>query len=312
MNNKNESSLKLSLMFCGLLSTSSAFAALTTTPNPLPDITLNAWYGSSGNLVGTSNFCIISTRGNNRRRQDFDAAGYQRTPSGTNGFVIAHTVSGHQLDIDMVFKDPWGVSYSLTNYSVTGFLTPQITGPLNCAEGSSSLEVTLSAAQLAYAQAGIYRATLGFDVMQISGSYSGVLDFQVNMPELVQISRLNDIIIPTGMGNAVATESFCVFRNGQGNFSVQVSGLNDVSGQLHLKNIDMLPYQVEIGQSGAFYSLTSGFTLLGSYTNFSGSSVRDCGGADNTELRVTLLSQDISAAMPGTYTDALTIMISPN
>jgi hypothetical protein len=307
-------SIKRLSLFSLFFLTHTAFAALTITPNPLPNITLNAWAGTTGNLQGTSNFCVISSRNNNNRR-NFDVAGYQITPSGTPGFVVAHTVSGHRLNISFIYNGHTGTSYTLTNYSVTGFVTPLTQGSLNCTEGASSITLVLNAAELSNAQAGVYQATLGIDFLQSGGggAYSGVLPFQVTVPRLTQISRLNDATLtPTGiLNNRVAIEPFCIFRNGQGGFTLTATGNNDAGGTFRLKNVFTVPYKVEMQQTGAYYNIQPGVPLSSTTTGFTGASIRDCGGADNMRIRLTLLGSDAATVPNGTYTDALVIMIAP-
>jgi len=281
----------------------------------MPSVTLNSWAGATSDLVGVSNFCIISTRrNNNNRRMNFDAAGYQITPGGTTGFVLAHTVSGHRLNIGMVFNDSWGTNHTLSNYSVTGYITPLITGPLNCTEGASSLTLTLPAAELAIAQAGIYQATLGFDALQQNGNYTGVLQFTANIPELIQITRLNDInLIPIApFADHLGIDDFCIFRNGQGGFSLEISGSNDAGGNFRLQNVSSVPYQVEVGQTGTYYTVSPSTPLTFGSSGFTGISQRDCGGLDNTSLRLTLLNADAQSVPYGVYTDTLVILVSPN
>lgn len=305
--------LRLALA-CQLVFCQTTYAALTISPNPPPAISINAWSGSTGNLQGTSSFCVISTRNSNTRRS-FDVAGYQISPSGTPGFVIRHTGTGHLLDIDMTYNAHTGVNYPLSNYSVTGYVTSLSQGSLNCTEGVSGITITLSAAELATAQAGTYQATLGIDFLQQgNAAYTGVLQFQVTFPQLVQISRLNDVaLLPTSpFANLVAEEPFCIFRNGQGGFSIKATGANDSGGKFRLKNVLTVPYKVEIKQAGSYVTLTPNTTLNAATSGYKGISSRDCGGIDNTSLRLTVLASDANTVSHGTYTDVLVLLVAPN
>ena len=305
----------LPMVYC-----SPGHAVLSVTPNPMDNIDIMSWAGATSDLIGTSNFCILSYQGSDPTTPlQYELAAYQINPGGTPGFVLEHTVTSDRMNVTMVFNATNGSSYTLSNYDITGYFTPLIPGTGNCTAGAASLDVTVPAAEIASAQAGIYTGTLGIDLLQYlpSGStsaYSGILQFQVTVPELAQINRLNDAILTraTAQDDFTVTEPFCIFRNGQGGFSLTFNGTNDSGGSFNLLDLTTVPYTVEVGQSGSWQTVTPGVTINAATSGFTGDAVRDCAGADNTDLRLTLFAIDANTKAPGNYVDTLTIMVAPN
>ena len=288
--------------------------------NGLGDITISGWAGGSGDLSGSDDFCIVSNDGSNpgdTPARDFALGVVQDdlSPS-TQQFRMQHATDSTTLDVE-VFVTIAATQYALDNYDFnndnTGLLN--IASSVSCA--NSNFEVRIPAASLLSASAGIYTANVrpfvwGGQGFWIFREYTEVA-IQLELPQLVEITRLNDI--PLGTWDSVstmqATESFCIFSNGYSGVALTVSSPNAATS-FNLVGPDSVPYEVEFVQGGAYHSAVPGVPLGNATTGFVGDSTRDCGNSDNSALRVTVDATDLAAATAGAFSDTLTVLVEPD
>jgi len=295
----------------------------------LDDIVIESWDGGSGDLVGSDDYCVVSCRSNNttscpsntNRRRNYDVAAYTNgATDGAGNFYLGHDTSADTLLVNFEFIHPVDGTFTMTNYNVTFFIARILEGAYSCADPNSqvAIRITVPAAELATALAGTYSETFTIDACRLNNANncSAIVfeDFQVSIPELIQITGLDDMNFGLwGGGNVQATEDFCVFRNGYGDFAIEANGTNDSGGSFQLANGgNTIPYQLEVRQTGAFFNVTPGGTLGSGTTGFSGESVRDCGGGVNTQARVTVLATDITGNPAGSYGDTVTLRVEPD
>lgn len=190
-----------------------------------------------------------------------------------------------------------------------------------CKDGDNSrLTVNINSTDLEQAQAGLYR---GFFTAQAIGGSTGTdtdsNDFRVDVTiaNIVRVSALDDIFIGAfalGGANLVREETFCLYSNNAGaGYSILISGANqDVSGNFFVANAGataFIPYQLQFKSDttagGGTAVSTTALTGVGTNT----SSI--CSGVDNAKLTLTVLATDMTAALPDSFTDTLTLTVSP-
>ncbi len=289
----------------------------------LDAVSINAWAGATNDLVGSDTYCTISCTRSCRRarhRRDYDTAAYTNgRTDGAGNFYIRN--GGDYMLVYLDWTHPTDGTVRLTNYSVTGQTTGPVTGAYDCVADSNSqtrVDITLPAAELATASAGTYSETFMLDVCRLSGGSAveclAPVSFSVTLPELVQVTRLDNLNLGTwsGSGDIQLIERFCVFRNGTGGFSILTNGSHDSGGRFHLQDATTVPYTLEYTQGSGFFEATPGVGLPSATTGFAGNSTRDCGGADNTAIRVTIDAADLEGLPTGSFSDTLTLYLEPN
>jgi hypothetical protein len=291
----------------------------------LDPIQINAWAGTSSDLTGSDTFCTLSCTGAcNRanRRRNYDSAAYTNgVTDGAGNFYI--TNGAHSMMVFFDWTHPVSGTTRMTNYNVTGTPTPVSAGAYSCTADRNSqtrVDITLPAGQLATARAGTYSETFAMDVCRISGGgyaeCSAQVNFSVTLPELIQITNLDDVNLGTwsGSGDMQITEDFCVFRNGQGGFSITTNGSNDAGGNFNLRSTANLPYTIEYSQGGAFLAASPGTAVPFASSGFTGDSVRDCAvsGGTNTSIRFTVSESELNSKTSGTFSDTIDIFVIPD
>ena len=290
----------------------------------LDPIRIDAWAGTTSDLVGSDTFCTISCVGacnRNNRRRDYDSAAYTGgVTDGAGNFYVSN--GGNNMLVYFDWTHPVDGTVRMTNYSVTGQTTGRVTGAYDCAADPNSqtrIDITVPAAELASATAGTYTETFQIDVCRLNNNNSlaecfAPVDFTVTLPELVQITRLNNINLGTwgGVSDITVTEDFCVFRNGSGGFGITINSANASGGNFNLIGTGSTPYTIELSQGGGYFAITPGSLLTNGTSGFSGNTTRDCGGTENTTLRVTVDAADLAGLAQGSFSDTIVIMAEPN
>ncbi|TQV85134.1 hypothetical protein FKG94_02795 [Exilibacterium tricleocarpae] len=302
----------------------SAHSAAEVELSGLDDIAITAWAGATGNLVGSDTFCSRScARGCERRghRRNYDTAAYTNgVTDGAGNFYISNGADNLLVYLD--WTHPTAGTTRLTNYSVTRRPTPRVPGAYSCTQdpnSQTSIAVTLPADQLAGASAGVYAETFRLDLCRrVQGGLecTAEVSFSVNLPELVQVTNLNDVDLGTwnGQDDLQVSEEFCVFRNGKGGVAIRTNGGNDTATQFNLSGPGTIPYTVEYSQGGGFFAAQPGVTISAAASGFAGESVRDCTnvGGTNTTVRISVSAGDIGTSAPGSYDDTVTIYVEPD
>ena len=324
----NHSSRQLWLLL--LLISSVLFSCLSfarVRVSGLDDITVAAWAGISGDLVGSDTFCSISCRrGCNRpaHRRDYATVvrSYGASDSAGNFYIRSGT---SRLMVYLDWTHPVAGTTRMTDFNVTGRAGPRVPGAYHCnrdANAQTAIDITLPAAQLAGARAGVYSETFMLNVCRLRrddrfAECTARVDFTVNLPELVQVSNLSDISLGVwnGVDNLQATEDFCLFRNGYGGVAIRSNGSHDAAGRFNLQGAgSSIPYTLEYSQGGGFFAAAPGEAIVAAVSGFVGDSSRDCSnvGGTNTAVRVSVNAADIGSRDPGEYGDTVTIYVEPD
>jgi len=285
---------------------------------------------SSGTIATETTFCVASadTRSNNPRPSD-SVCPYQISVEDFNGgagfllYLNGNTAAAadERLLAEISHKDIYqGDIYELLQHNVQETQTHD--GMFKGCEGSpdnSYLKVQIDASEFTNVQPGSYSGT--FQVNGLGGVGLATADSEVfsvavtvasNDPN-VQISRIDNIVLGSFNGTAdmTADEAFCAYTE-SGGYRLTITAPNqDVSGNFFLAgdNGDLLPFQVEFSQS-----VTSpAFVTVGSSSiiGLTGSTLLDCGNADNAVFRVSASEQDLRAASSGNYVETITILMEP-
>lgn len=146
-------------------------------------------------------------------------------------------------------------------------------------------------------------------------STGGSEDVTLTINDIVHISGLSTIALGTYSGNSLpksASDNFCVYRNGTGNYKLTIASANASGTQLRLYDgTNYINYTLD-------YTDASGTsTNIGTVT----ASSRAAGGvatnatcvghtADNGTMTATVTATDLDAAQPGIYTDTLNLTVT--
>ncbi|MDZ7685206.1 MAG: hypothetical protein U5O39_09600 [Gammaproteobacteria bacterium] len=307
------------LLTLALSCLAAAPVAADTAISNLDPISINAWAGATNDLTGSDSFCIISCNGGcsdtNQRREYIVTASTNGQTDGSGNFYISS--GSDDMLVYMDWTHPTGGTTRLTD----GDYSPRVDGAYDCAADPNAqvqLEMTLPASELATASAGTYSETFTLDACRLFWGFIpwcvADVTFTVTLPELVQITRLDNINLGTwdGVNDIQVTEQFCVFRNGSGGFAIVTSGQNASGGNFNLAGASTVPYTLEYAQSGGYFDADPATILPSSTTGFTGSSTRNCGGANNTSLRVTVDAADLAGQPQGTFSDTIFLRVEPD
>lgn len=127
------------------------------------------------------------------------------------------------------------------------------------------------------------------------------------IPSLIRVTGFADITLGTYNGDSLArsgSSPACVSRNSAGNYSVAASSAN---GSFALKSgvlATTIPYTVTWSGTGLTYSAVTGSFAADSNTLAACTPVAG-------RLAVGVPAAGMDAALPGTYTDTVTILVSP-
>lgn len=312
--------LRYSILLCGVpllcMMTMTAQLHAAISIENLDDITINGWDGVSSNVTGFDDYCLISYTGTaaNPTARTYDVA-MQGASDNSGNFVLEHSGSNATMPVTFTWSHNNGNSWTMTDYSKTGMLTGIVPGATDCNDPNANVrvKVVIPNSSLQTATAGVYNSTYQVDGLQTGGGqYSGFQSFQVTLPELVQISGLDDVLLSGDFNqNIVAIENFCIFRNRSGDVAITSTSLHGGSSnrfRLSDTNGNIINYKVAFRQQAGFRNVRPGRAKTG----FTGSSTKDCGGASNTDVRITVTSANTAGKPGGSYSDTLTIMIEPD
>lgn len=140
----------------------------------------------------------------------------------------------------------------------------------------------------------------------------------VTIPALVQISGLSDIALtPTNFGSPVTgSTTACIYTNvisPLGSYYVTATSSNASSGAFRITNGSFfITYS-------AFWNATSSPTETTPLTSGvktaqqsgGNSTSLTCSGTPNANFNISLTSTQVAAAPPATYTDTVTLLVSP-
>ena len=167
---------------------------------------------------------------------------------------------------------------------------------------------SMTAATLVAASMNLFAASDG----SLAATSSGTTVLSLSVPNLVQISGLANVGL-TGYvpgSDSTGSSDACVYSNAAGNYYVT---LTSTSGAFNLTDgSNTIPYAVTWDDTPA--STPSPDSVV--YATKSGlqagnASSTTCGGTPNASLAVTVNSADMAAKPAGSYSDTITILVSP-
>jgi len=145
----------------------------------------------------------------------------------------------------------------------------------------------------------------------LGATSTGSVDINAVIPNLAQISRLDDINLGSWSGADLnGADQFCVFSSTR-SYTITATSANGTGATFRLKDAgtNFIAYNVSWTDSTpAVTALSSGSASAAQAT--SATSV-NCGGADNTTVTVNVPSANISSVPAGNYSDTLTLLVTP-
>lgn len=135
-------------------------------------------------------------------------------------------------------------------------------------------------------------------------------DVSLSVADRVQISNVKDIAFGTygGTGDLVENSSYCVYRNGGGDYQLT---LTTIEGSFEVTDgTNTIPYAVKVDDS-ADASLGTAMTYNTAAGPLVGSPAVDCGGTDNAAMEVTFSEADLQAAGTAAYSGTVTLYVEP-
>lgn len=147
---------------------------------------------------------------------------------------------------------------------------------------------------------------------------TGTVGVSITIPALVQISSLSDIALGTPSSYpATGNTTACIYSNlvsPAGGYYVTATSLNASAGAFRVVNsgnfITYSAYWNNTSAATQTTALTSG-TKTAVQTGGSATSVT-CGGTPNANFNVSFSATQIQAASPASYTDTVTVLITPS
>jgi hypothetical protein len=158
-------------------------------------------------------------------------------------------------------------------------------------------------------------ATPAFAVDGTFGTTStGSTVITANIGNLVRITNIDDPITlaPNAGGDLVYTDTICLFRNGTDNQNLDLT-FSSATGAGAFEVTDgtnLVAYTVDVAAGALAGAVTEG---AASAANGSTDNTPGCtaSGGNNASYTLTIPLASIQAAVAGTYTDTLTILIAP-
>ena len=131
----------------------------------------------------------------------------------------------------------------------------------------------------------------------------------------VRITGFTDFTFGTwsGSGDLVLYDgSLCVYDSGGGQYKITITGSGSGGAYTIASGANTLAYTVGFkassGTGGTFTAMTSG-----TRKNFTppNTASETCGGVYNAALRLTFAAASLSAAVPGSYSGSVTVLLEP-
>jgi len=146
----------------------------------------------------------------------------------------------------------------------------------------------------------------------LGATSTGDLTITLDIASLVRVSNLNDINLGTfagGGGGLAGTDTFCVYRNGTGNYTINMTGDGAASAFTLANGANTVPYSVDFVNGATTTAMSTGTALAG---QTGANTVSDtCGGVDNVSVNISVSNGALSAAPAGTYSGVLTMVVAP-
>jgi hypothetical protein len=129
------------------------------------------------------------------------------------------------------------------------------------------------------------------------------------------ISGLSDLQLGSwnGFGDLEGSVEHCVFARPGGRYAVAASGIGSGGAFVLQNGPGTLPFQVDYDDGGGWSQLDPGVPLAGQRGEPNLVQFARCliGLRPPERVRVRILTQDLAAAVAGTYSGSLTLLITP-
>lgn len=146
----------------------------------------------------------------------------------------------------------------------------------------------------------------------LGATSTGNLNVILGVPDMVKITKLNDINLGTYAGvNMVGSDDVCVYHNGASTYNITISGTGPANA-LQLKNgsaTATIPFTATYFD-GVSTSAVVPAVALTNRQNASTTSM-SCSGGTNASMNVSVQSVDIESAPVDTYTETVTMTVAP-
>ncbi|WBA80956.1 hypothetical protein [Endozoicomonas sp. GU-1] len=166
----------------------------------------------------------------------------------------------------------------------------------------------LQSSALQSVQPGSYSGRFSVDIGQGPTGYHSDVNFTVNLPTLVKISGLDDMVL-TGRGNNRyrQEEPFCVFVSGGGDYRIKASGGAEANAPFLLSNgSNTIPYRVRLSRNGSNLNTVN----PGVWLDATGSSSSlNCNGGNNTKVRIVVQDNSVNGKPAGVYKGTLYLTV---
>jgi hypothetical protein len=150
---------------------------------------------------------------------------------------------------------------------------------------------------------------------------TGTVAVSITIPSLVQITGLSDIALtPTTIsGSVTGNTTACIYSNvvsPLGSYFVTATSANAAAGAFRVNNGGTtgtyITYSAFWNNSSAPAQTTALTSGTKSAQQTGGSAVSlTCGGTPNANFNISFSSAQIAGAVPNTYTDTVTLLITP-
>lgn len=170
-----------------------------------------------------------------------------------------------------------------------------------------AIGIALSSAVFATQAIAAQNGTLGSDS-------TGMSDISLDILDRVQITGVTDIDLGIfdGTNGMTGSTAFCVYRSGGDNYTMTIT---TQGGQLQVASaiaLDSIGFTVKVDgdiDASNGEAITYGISTSNLFT---GSSVINCGGANNASLEVSFAAADLLVATAATdYTATVVILVQP-
>jgi len=146
----------------------------------------------------------------------------------------------------------------------------------------------------------------------LGATSTGDLTITLDIASLVRVSNLNDINLGTfagGAGNLAGSDTFCVYRNGTGNYNINMIGDGAASAFTLANGADTVAYSVDFVNGATTTPMATGTALAGQ--TGANTTSDTCGGVDNVSVNVAVSNAALASAPAGTYSGVLTMVVAP-
>ncbi len=175
-----------------------------------------------------------------------------------------------------------------------------------CGKFSYKIVVVLAVVALTGMNLSAYAAGDG----TLGSTSTGTTDITLIIPNLIQVSDLNDMDLGTWDGSSVAGDSdtVCVYSNTGGNYTATFSGSGAGAAFTINNGLATILYAVTYDDGAGADPITSGTGLTCANAN---QASYTCGGTNNGTIAVSILATNMALMAANTYSGTLTMLVAP-